>query len=238
MQDWYARTYRYNVYNRDQWVARQAACIPAGQRVLDVGAGEAPYRSLFDHCEYLIHDFGQTPEMLSKYAKLDYQSDITAIPVADQSFDVILCTEVLEHVPEPICAVYELSRILKPGGRLLLTAPLGSLLHQEPYHFYGGFTPHWYNKFLSEAGFKIEGIEANQNFFSLFGQEAIRFSSYIDPRRIPQRGLTWLALFLLWLLSLPLLRGVFPLLGGTLDRLGLENLSTAGYHVVAIKMKH
>lgn len=71
----------------------------------------------------------------------------------DASFDVVLCTEVLEHEPEPIRAVHEFARIVRPGGKLLLTAPLGSGLHQDPFHFYGGYTPYWYRRFLTEAGF-------------------------------------------------------------------------------------
>ena len=115
MREWYNRVYNYNISNRDQWVAAQAARIPPGQKVLDVGAGVGPYRKLFAHCEYYAHDFGQEPETINKYTRLDYQSDITDIPVPDQSFDVVLCTEVLEHVPEPIKAINEL-----PGALSLL----------------------------------------------------------------------------------------------------------------------
>src|SRR5258708_19124467 len=72
---------------------------------------------------------------------MDVVSEAHAIPVCDASFDAIVCTEVLEHVPEPIAVVREFGRIVAPGGRLILTAPLGSGIHQEPYHFYGGVNP-------------------------------------------------------------------------------------------------
>jgi len=232
---WHQRIYAFNLYNRDQWVAKQAKDIAAGSRVLDAGAGAGRYRSLFHHCEYRAQDFGQEPGTLGKYTKLDYQSDITNIPVPDGSFDVILCTEVLEHVPEPIKAIGEFSRILKTGGRLLLTAPLGSFLHQEPFHYYGGYTPYWYNKFLPEAGLRVEWIEANGGFFCFFGQEAVRFSALIDPRRTWRAGWSWPLLTLLWMVTLPLLRGVFPLIGRSLDGRQLEKAATVGYHVRAIK---
>lgn len=174
----YAELANFNQAQRDRWVARMAASVPAGARVLDVGAGEARYRSLFEHCEYKTQDFGQyggnTSGLLAEgwhYAPLDYVCDAADIPVPDASFDVVLCTEVLEHVPEPIRVVREIARILRPGGRAFVSAPLGSGLHQEPYHFYGGFTPHFYRKFFTEAGCNIVSIEPNGRFFRLLLQE-------------------------------------------------------------------
>ena len=140
----------FNLRCRDAWVKQQSGLIPPGSRVLDVGAGSCPYRVLFTHCDYRTHDFEQLKSEQLRghqgYGRVDYVSDICAIPVPDASFDIALCTEVLEHVPDPIRAVREFGRILKPGGTLLLTAPLGSGLHQEPFHFYGGYTPHWYRR--------------------------------------------------------------------------------------------
>ena len=226
-----------NQFRRDAWVARQAASVPDGAKVLDIGAGTAPYRRLFAHCEYCTHDFGKEPSTAGHYAKLDYTSDITAIPAPDASFDVLLCTEVLEHVPDPVAALREMARLLKPGGRLFLTAPLGSWLHQQPYHYYGGFTPDWYYRFLPEHGLDVTSLEPNGHFFLFFAQEGCRFSALIDPRRTPRRLLIWPCLFALWLVTLPFLRVLFPMLARPLDGLGLENVCTVGYHVVAVR-KH
>lgn len=49
--------------------------------------------------------------------------------VRDEEFDVILCTEVLEHVDDPFSAVQELYRVLKPGGKLYLTTPFDFRIH-------------------------------------------------------------------------------------------------------------
>lgn len=235
MKKWLTQIYDCNITGRRAWIAQQAENIRQGQSVLDVGAGTAPYRSFFTHCDYRTHDFGQAPSLEGRYTKLDYVSDIVSIPVPDQSFDVVLCTEVLEHVSEPVRAIKEFARILKPNGRLLLTAPLGSWLHLEPFHFYGGYTPHWYQRFLPEAGFSITCIEKNHGFFSIFGQEAIRFSRLIDPRYTSKRGVMQFALAILWLATWPLFRGLLPILGSLLDRLELEHIATIGYHVAAIK---
>ncbi len=116
----------FNQLLRDRWMTEQANQVPEGSRVLDVGAGSSPYRRLFAHCDYHTQDFAQlNAEQLRHggYGPIDYVSDATAIPVPDAGFDLVLCTEMLEHVPEPIRVIRELARILKPGGRLLLSAP-------------------------------------------------------------------------------------------------------------------
>lgn len=232
---WRQRVYNFNYFNRDQWVAAWAARTPAGAVVLDVGAGPGKYRGLFAHCDYRAHDFGQEPGTRGRYTRLDYESDITAIPIAPASVDLILCTEVLEHVPEPILAVKEMARILKPGGRLLLTAPLGSLLHQEPYHFYGGYTPFWYERFVGEAGFSNLLVEPNQGFFCCMAQENTRMRTLLHPRNTRHLGIAKrLTTTLFWLVTLP---GdwLFPPLACWLDGLGLERMGTVGYHVSAIR---
>jgi SAM-dependent methyltransferase len=230
---------KFNLVHRDEWVARQARTIPWGQLVLDVGAGACRYRSFFGHCDYKTQDFAAlTVEQYGtgrSYGHIDYVCDAASIPVPDDSFDVILCTEVLEHVPEPIKVVNELGRILRPGGKLLLTAPLGSGVHQAPWHFYGGYTPFWYDKFLSAAGFTDISVKPNGGFFRYYGQESMRFVSMTRPWRIkaswPFR-LLWLPM---WLLLLPCLAFVCPLLGAVLDRCDEERDFTVGYHVTATK---
>lgn len=235
MPDLLRRVYLFNLYERDRWVEKQAAKVPPGSRVIDVGAGSCPYRSLFAHCEYKAHDFAQLrPDQFSGrqgYGQLDYICDILSIPVPDASFEIILCTEVLEHVAEPIQALHEFARILKPGGKLLLTAPLGSGLHQEPHHFYGGYTPHWYQKFLAEVGFNNLIIEPNGGFFKHYGQESIRFAS----KMAPWRGSRQLILFPVWALSLLWFVVICPLLGFLLDRLDSDRAFTVGYHVTAVR---
>lgn len=181
----------FNVRCRDEWVADRARSVAPGSRVLDVGAGTAPYRPLFAHCQYETQDFARYegfkgPE--GQYADIDHVSDITEIPIADATFDVVLCTEVLEHVPRPVDALREIVRLTKPGGRIFLTAPLGSGLHQEPYHFYGGYTDQWYRKFLAEFGCDVVSIEPNHGFFAHLGQECARFGWRFNDLKLEHGG--------------------------------------------------
>lgn len=225
----------FNEACRDSWVARQAYKLAPGTKVLDVGAGSCPYRNCFSHCEYKSHDFAKLESGLLRgheaYASVDYVSDICSLPVESGAFDAVVCTEVLEHVPEPIRALHEIGRVIRPGGKVILTAPLGSGLHQEPYHFYGGYTPYWYKKFLAESGFTDVTIESNRGFFSLYGQECLRFAIVMAPWRGPSR-LPWLPL---WLFGLPWCLLV-PLLAKFLDgTLVAQHEFTVGYHVTATK---
>ena len=230
--------FAFNLRNRDRWVAAQAARVAAGARVLDVGAGSAPYRSLFSRCDYKTQDFvrlNETQVRHGGYGQIDFECDATSIPVPDGSFDVVLCTEVLEHVPEPIAAVREFARILAAGGRLILTAPLGSGIHQEPYHFYGGYTPYWYRRFLDEAGFGDITIAANEGTLRHFSQEAVRFVQITRPfgLRMPLAAeIAWLPF---WCLLAPALALAVPLAAKLIDRFDREQRFTVGYHVTAVK---
>lgn len=230
--------FSFNPVLRDRWVAGQAAQLERGAKVLDAGAGSCPYRSLFAHCEYRTQDVALLKgDQLRQggYGQIDYVCDATAIPVPAASFDAILCTEMLEHHPEPVRVVAEFARVLAPGGRLILTAPLGSGIHQEPFHFYGGYTPYWYRKFLAESGFERIEIEANCGSLRYFAQEAIRFLRSTAPTaaNIPlHHRLIWLPF---WIVLVPLLGLVVPIAARLLDRFDREQRFTVGYHVTAIR---
>jgi ubiquinone/menaquinone biosynthesis C-methylase UbiE len=234
-----SKIWNFNLVERDHWVAQQALLMPNQSKILDVGAGSCPYRQHFDHCDYKTQDFASlAPEQLrgrTGYGAIDYLCDITQIPVLEDSFDAVLCTEVLEHVPEPIKVVHEFSRILRPGGKLLLTAPLGSGVHQEPYHFYGGYTPFWYQKFLTEAGFSDILVEPNGGFFKHYGQESMRFVRLTNPLKLKANLLVRLLWLPFWLGLLPVLALSFPMVCWLLDELDTDRGFTIGYHVIATK---
>jgi ubiquinone/menaquinone biosynthesis C-methylase UbiE len=206
--------------------------------VLDIGAGSSPYRKYFSHCNYVTQDFCQLePSQLrfgSGYSMIDIISNAEKIPVDDCSFDVILLTEVIEHVPNPIEVLLEASRILKINGVLILTAPLGSGLHQQPYHYYGGYTPFWYRKFLSDFGFKNIEINSNGNFYKLFGQEFQRFIEYTNPIKFTNSFIFKIFWTPFWLILLPLWF-IVPIFMNLIDKQDRLKYFTVGYHVRATK---
>jgi SAM-dependent methyltransferase len=175
-----------NLSSRERWLKDTLLAIPNNSRILDAGAGTQQYRKFCRHLEYVSQDFGdydgkgddtalQTGEF--DYGTLDIVSDITSIPEPDESFDAILCVEVLEHLPNPVLAIKEFSRLLKPGGHLIITAPFCSLTHFAPYHFSSGFNLYWYERYLAEYGFKDVQISQNGNFFEFLAQEVYRIPS-------------------------------------------------------------
>jgi SAM-dependent methyltransferase len=152
--------WHFEAYVRDRWVKAHAESLPPKSWVLDAGAGSSKYHPFFRHCRYETQDFCKYDGPLVSYSEpVNYVSDITAIPLPDQCLDAILCTEVIEHVVDPIAVFKEFSRLLKPSGKLLLTAPLLSNLHMEPFHYFGGFTPHFYRHWLPQFEFRVEEIQ-------------------------------------------------------------------------------
>jgi len=178
-----------NKATRDAWLKDTLQKIPAGSRILDAGGGELQYKPLCKHLNYVSQDFAQYDgegdgKGLQTGAwdqtRLDIISDITAIPEPDESFDAIMCIEVFEHLPEPIKAIKEFSRLLRPGGHLIITAPFCSLTHFAPYHFYTGFNRYFYQEHLSRNGFEIVDLVENGNYFEYLGQEVRRIPSIAE----------------------------------------------------------
>ena len=105
---------------------------------------------------------------------MDIISDITNIPVDRGSFDAIMCIEVFEHLPNPVKAIEEFGRIVKTGGKLIITAPFCSFTHFAPFHFATGFNKYFYETHLKDNGFTIIEITPNGNYFEFLAQELRR----------------------------------------------------------------
>ena len=137
-----------NVATREKWLKNTLDTIPAGLQILDAGAGELRYKKWCAHLDYVSQDFNQYDGQGNgaglqtnqfDTSRIDIVSDITDITVPDESFGVVMCIEVLKHVPDPNRAVMELTRVLKKGGTLIITAPFCSITHFAPYHFATGY---------------------------------------------------------------------------------------------------
>lgn len=172
-----------NEEKRISWVVANLSKLNPGSKILDAGAGEMRYRKYCNHLSYKSQDFcgydgkGDNQGLQTQKwdtSRIDIVSDIASIPEADAAFDAILCTEVIEHVPEPTMAIKEFARLLKPGGTLILTAPFASLTHFAPFHFYSGFNRYFYQYFCDKFGFEIVEMTPNGTYLEYLEQEQAR----------------------------------------------------------------
>lgn len=180
-----------NQNERDDFVVNELKKLPQKSLLLDAGCGSQRYRQYCDALNYRGQDFGQYSQDEKslignvdgygiggkdgyKYGKLDYIGDIWNINEADNTFDVVLCTEVFEHIPYPNETIKEFSRLLKIDGKLILTAPSNCLRHMDPYYFYTGFSDRYYEKFLVENGLEIEMIEPVGDYYTWISKELYR----------------------------------------------------------------
>jgi ubiquinone/menaquinone biosynthesis C-methylase UbiE len=224
-----------NEATRVAWLERVLTQIPTGSRILDAGAGEQQFKKFCTHLNYVAQDFakydgkgdGKGLQMSSwDQSQLDIVSDITEIPELDSSFDAILCVEVFEHLPNPLLALREFSRLIRPGGMLILTAPFCSLTHFAPYHYYTGFNRYFYETHLPAYGFEIIELQANGNFFEYIAQEI---------HRLPYILRTYSTSQLNWWESLVLKRLLKILQRLSEQDQGSSELLNFGLHIVATK---
>lgn len=173
---------------RDIFIDERIKKIHKGAILMDAGCGSQRYRPLCSHLEYRGQDFGayKVDEKAVigssgvggvtgyNYGDLYYKGDIWQISEEDGVLDVVLCTEVFEHIPYPIETIKEFSRLLKVGGELILTAPSNCLRHMDPYFYYSGFSDRWYEEILPRFGFKIEIIEPVGDYYRWMAVELAR----------------------------------------------------------------
>lgn len=221
---------------RSIWIRKQIMAIPNYQSILDAGAGECKYKNYCDHLKYLSQDFGkydgsgdniglQTKSW--DYSRLQVISDIISIPFSDNSFDNILCTEVLEHIPFPELAIKEFSRILKKDGRLILTAPFCSQTHFAPFHFCTGFNIYWYKESMKKYDLEIIEIDINGNYFDYIRLELARL-----PLMIKRYTLLSYIGYLFYIVIIPIVLCLSIICMISKDS---ERQLCYGYHILAKK---
>lgn len=222
---------------RFEWVKKQLLKLPRGQSILDAGAGELKYKEFCNHLKYVSQDFGEYkggkgPAGLHpkswNTSKVDIISDIIDMPVKDRSFDNVLCSEVLEHVPYPELTIKELSRVLKKGGKLILTAPFCAQTHFAPYFYHTGFSRYWYQEIFKKYNLKIVRFTPNGNFFDYLVQELLRFPLMVKRHSF----LGWFAVFL-YAIVLPFV--VLMIIISKISK-NSEYQLCFGWHVIAKKI--
>lgn len=152
----------------ERWVAQAASSVPANSLVLDAGSGDSPYAKLFEAHRYESADFAQLDK---PYAPdLTYVCDLAHLPVEDERFDLVVMTQVLEHVPDPLSVLSEMHRVLKPGGELWYSAPLFYEEHEQPFDFYR-YTQFAHRHLCAGAGLHLISIDWLEGYLATVAYE-------------------------------------------------------------------
>jgi SAM-dependent methyltransferase len=152
-------------------VAKFAGALPSGARVLDAGAGETAHKHYFAAQQYCGLDLG-IGDHAWDYSQLDVLGNLETLPFPDATFAAAINIVTLEHVVHPQRVICELGRVLAPGGRFLLVAPLQWEEHQQP-HDYGRFTRFALNRMLKRAEFTDISIQPVGGIFRLISRRLL-----------------------------------------------------------------
>lgn len=189
---------------RDSLIISELSNLRPGSTLLDAGCGPAPFLRHYEHTKYELQDFGsfsgeQGEGLAAKrefqVAELDIISDIAKIPRPDSTYDVVLCTEVLEHVADAPGVLKELSRLLKPGGKLIVSAPSNCLRHFDPFFFSSGYSDNFYREVLGAIGFLSLSVAPVGHYHSWLAQELARTMAQ-RPMLLPILGPAFAYFFL------------------------------------------
>ena len=158
-----------------------AASLASG-RLLDVGCGDKPYEKLFaPHVSSYVGVEYESTYRDSANARLnraDHVYDGKTLPFPDESFDTILNTQVLEHVPDPFALFAEMVRVLAAGGRLLVTVPFAHRIHSAPYDYHR-FTRFALESLAGQQGLEVQELSSRGGFWMVMGQ---KFTSHLALR--------------------------------------------------------
>lgn len=157
-----------------------------GGVIMDFGCGSKPYRSLFNAEQYIGVDF-ENPGHPHVNEQIDVFYDGKSIPFGNAHFDAIFCSEVFEHIFNLHEILPELNRVLKPGGKMLLTCPFAICEHEVPHDF-ARYSSFGIKHLLEQNGFRIISQEKTGNSTETVFQLWIMYiHQHITPvvRKIP-----------------------------------------------------
>ena len=200
----------------DRFIAAHAT----SRLTLDIGAQNGPYAAHFPNRVPLDIRPGRGVRIIG---------DAQALGIRDAAFPVVLCTEVLEHLPEPQRAIDEMYRVLEPGGQLLLTTRFLFPIHDAP-HDYFRYTKYGLRHLLRR--FEIVTLDEETTTVGTLAVLLQRLGMQAET-------LHWTPLRALWLIAAQLMRPFAFLLtgeyGDSTRRTRERGIMTSGYHVACRK---
>jgi SAM-dependent methyltransferase len=146
--------------------------------MIDIGCGDQPLRPLFENRVSRIWSVDH-PHTTEAAGRVEIFATALDLPFADDRFDTAVCFQVLEHVPEPLQLLQEARRVVKPGGHLILTAPLMWNVHMQPHDFFR-YTRYGLEHLFRKAGFEIIEIRPMAGYFVTATARFCYFLAHFD----------------------------------------------------------
>ena len=217
-----------------EFVKSISSNLNPGTSILDAGAGECVYKIFFKHCEYKSIDLA-IGEQKWNYRHLDYIAPLDNMPIKDETFYAVLCTQSLEHLQNPLGSVKEIYRVLQVGGYLFLTAPMAHNEHQIP-HDYFRYTSYGLEYICRAAGFREIKITSFGGMFVRWAYELPRMLSIfpgtgIKKGKVSYSGLLVFPIKLVFFFGIRLMQAIFL----RLDRFDKLKDDPFGWQLVAKK---
>ncbi len=156
-------SYSLRRYYVDDFYLRHARDVDPAAMVLDVGGNRVQKRGAFDVGQ--CHD-RVVYANLSVVKRPDVQCRAERLPLRACSVDVVICSELLEHVRGPAWVLREIFRVLRGKGILLLCAPFMNRIHADPSD-YGRYTEYYWRETLTNIGFKDIMVEWQGGYWSV-----------------------------------------------------------------------
>ena len=215
---------------RQFMIAELIPKIQKGQKVLDAGSGILSEQRLRNE---LLEAGADLKTMDFRPGEgIDIVADVTNTGLPSDSFPVVLCMQVLEHVQNPTAVCKELARVTAPGGWVALSAPQSAWLHNLPYHYFH-FTREGFKLMCEQAGLELIKIEPQGGHFIMLGQ-TMHFSCRVLENAA--KGTIWATLGKPVFWSLRLLLGlVFKTFCLMMDRLVKDETNTQGWNLICRK---
>lgn len=192
-------------------------CLEGG-KIIDVGAGTCQYKDYFKNLEYFSQDI-----INNQQKSINYIGELKILPT--NTFNYVLCTQVLEHLREPKDAFKNFYRILKRGGKVFLTTHMAFEEHLISYDYFR-FTKYGLRYLAEVNGFRVMKIIPQGGRFLVLAKEV----QILFPRLIKREKMV--ELFYL-IFSLPLF--ILCLLLFLLDYLDKDKNLTLNYECIFIK---
>lgn len=188
-------TYSLRRHFVDEFHFRNVASLPDGGLILDLGGNRIAKRGLFDieRCDLRV-----IYANLSTAKRPHVQAEAEHLPFMAGRFDAVICSELLEHVPEPPAVLSEIHRVLRQEGTLLICVPFMNRIHGDP-HDYGRYTDYYWLRTLQDLGFGEIFVEKQGLFWSVLA-DMLRELATVKPKP-PRIQPPWLGRFLSYALG-------------------------------------